>query len=185
MLAYVFWHWRRPDVSAADYETAQRRFHTALAAAPPSGFDRSFSVAVMGAPWAGGGGEAYEDWYLMDGSAALDPLNAAAVSASRQAPHDAAAALAAGGTAGLYSLRLGAAGAPPRTANWFAKPAGMTYGELFAALSPLVSDGRAALWGRQMTLGPALEFCLHSAGPVVLPAPLTPFSLVCRTVWQG
>ena len=37
MLAYVFWHWRRPDVPAASYEALQRRFHAALGAAPPPG----------------------------------------------------------------------------------------------------------------------------------------------------
>jgi hypothetical protein len=185
MLAYVFWHWRRPGVSAAAYEAAQRRFHAALTASPPPGFRRSCSIAIAGAPWAAGGGEAYEDWYLVEGSAALDPLNAAAISAPRQASHDAAAALASGGTAGLYSLRLGAPGAPPRTATWLAKPAGMAYGELFAMLEPLLREDGAALWGRQMTLGPALEFCVHTARPVPLPPPLVPFALDCRTVWPG
>jgi hypothetical protein len=170
-------------VTGPDYEAAQRRFHSALAAAPPQGFERSFSIALEGAPWAAGGGEAYEDWYLVDGSAALDPLNAAAVSASRQAPHDAAAALAAGGTAGLYSLRLGRPGPAPGTATWYAKPEGMTYREMFAALEPVVRSESAALWCRQMTLGPALEFCLHSRGPVSLPEPMAPFTIRCRTVW--
>jgi hypothetical protein len=41
----------------------------------------------------------------------------------------------------------------------------------------------AALWGRQMTLGPALEFCLHASRPVALPAPLVAVALHCRTVW--
>lgn len=183
MLAYVFWHWRRPAVLAADYEAAQRRFHAALGAAPPPGFERSFSITFRGAPWAAQRGEAYEDWYLVDGSAALDPLNAAAISASRQAPHDAAAALAAGGTAGLYSLRQGAPEAPPGTVTWFAKPDGMTYRALDAMLEPVVRSEHAALWCRQMTLGPALEFCLHTRGPAALPEPLAPFAIRCRTVW--
>ena len=108
MLAYVFWHWPRAGVPAAEYEDLQRRFHAALQAAPSAGFLGSRCLALAGAPWAGGGGPAYEDWYLLEGSAALDPLNAAAVTASRQAPHDAAAAVADGGTAGLYTLRLAA-----------------------------------------------------------------------------
>ena len=183
MLAYVFWHWRRPAVTAPDYEAAQRRFHSALGAAPPPGFERSFSIGLEGAPWAAGGGDAYEDWYLVDGSAALDPLNAAAISASREAPHDAAAALAAGGTAGLYSLRLGAPEAAPGTVTWFAKPEGMTYREMFAGLEPMVRSASAALWCRQMTLGPALEFCIHSRSPVSLPEPMAPMAIRCRTVW--
>jgi hypothetical protein len=185
MLAYVFWHWRRPGVAAADYETAQRHFHAALGAAPPPGFERSFSIAIAGAPWVADRGEAYEDWYLVDGSTGLDPLNDAAISASRQAPHDAAAALAGGGTAGLYSLRLGTPRGAPRTAAWFAKPEGTTYRELFAMLEPLVREPGTALWGRQMTLGPAPEFCLHTARPTALPRPLAPLALPCRAVWPG
>jgi hypothetical protein len=185
MLAYVFWHWRRPTAAAADYEAAQRRFHAALSAAPSPGFVRSFSVAFEGAPWASHGGEAYEDWYLIQGSAALDPLNAAAISASRQAPHDAAAALAAGGTAGLYSLRQGKPAATPTVLTWFAKPESISYRELFTMLEPLTGQAEPALWCRQMTLGPALEFCLHSRDSVTLPAPLTPLALRCRAVWPG
>ena len=182
MLAYVFWHWRRPEVPAAAYEALQREFHAALEAAPPAGFIGSRSVAIAGAPWAAGGGEAYEDWYLVDDSAALDPLNAAAVSASRQGPHDAAAAAADGGTAGLYRLRLGEAGDSPGAAAWFAKPAGMSYAALFATLGPLVHAEGAALWGRQLTLGPTPEFCLHTRRLVTLPAPLVALTLACRPI---
>lgn len=185
MLAYVFWHWRRPTTTAADYEAAQRRFHAALAQAPPTGFIRSFSVALRGAPWAAGGLEAYEDWYLVDGSAALDPLNAAAISASRQSPHDAAAALAAGGTAGLYSLRHGEPVGAPAVLTWFAKPGGVTYRDFFAALEPIVDRAGAALWCRNMTLGPALEFCMHAGEAVALPPPVVPLAISCRSVWPA
>lgn len=183
MLAYVFWHWRRPEVSAGDYEAAQRRVHAALAAVPPPGFRRSYCLGISKAAWAHGGADAYEDWYLLDGSAALDPLNAAAVSASRQGPHDAAAALAGGGTAGLYSARLGAVEAPPSVASWFAKPAGMSYPDLFAELAPVVRATGATLWGRQMTLGPAQEFCVHASAPASLPRPLAAVVIEYRQVW--
>lgn len=182
MFAYVFWHWRRPEVDATTYEAAQRRFHAALAAAPPPGFARSHSAALHDAPWAAHGAAAYEDWYLLDAAAALDPLNQAAVSASRQAPHDAAAALAAGGAAGLYTLRSGAATTAPRQAFWFAKPAGMTYAQLDAVLRDVVKDG-ACLWMRYMVLGPSPEFCLHSAEELELPAPFSGTRLRMRTVW--
>jgi hypothetical protein len=183
MLAYVFWHWRRADVPAASYESVQRRFHAALGAVPPAGFLGSRSLAIAGAPWADGGNEAYEDCYLLEGSAALDPLNADAVSASRQDPHDAAAAVARGGTPRRDQLRLGRAGAPPRAATWFGKPPGLRYTAMFALLEPLVRAEGAALWGRQMTLGPALEFCLHASRPVALPSPFVPVPILCRTVW--
>ena len=183
MLAYVFWHWPRAAVPVAEYQELQRRFHAALQAAPPAGFMGSRCVALRGAPWAGGGGPAFEDWYLLEGSAALDPLNAAAVTASRQGPHDAAAAAAEGGTAGLYSLRLGVPRDAPWTAAWFAKPEGMSYGALFTLLGDVVEAEDAALWCRHMTLGPAPEFCLHTAGAVRLPPPLTGFALASRPVW--
>ena len=184
MLAYVFWHWPRAGVPAAEYEAVQRRFHIALRDAPPEGFLGSRSLAVTGAPWAfGRGGEAYEDWYLVEGSAALDPLNDAAVSAPRLGPHDAAAAAAEGGTAGLYRLRHGTAGDSPGAAAWFAKPRGMSYPALLATLEPLIRAEGAALWGRQMTLGPTPEFCLHTRHPVELPASFFPVAVRCRPVW--
>lgn len=181
-LAYVFWHWRRAEVSVASYVELQRRFHAALAAAPPNGFLGSHSAAVREVSWAAAGGDAYEDWYLVDGTAALDPLNQAAVTASRQAPHDAAASAAQGGTAGLYRLRLGSVGVH-RSAAWFAKPDGMSYDELYAALELPVLPAGGALWGRQMVLGPAPEFCLHTPEPVPLPAPLIAQVVARSPIW--
>ena len=182
MLAYVFWHWRRTNVDHAPYESAQRRFHAALAAAPAEGFIHSHSAALQGATWAAGGGAAYEDWYVVHASAALDSLNAAAVSASRQAPHDAAAALAAGGIAGLYTLRAGVALTAPAHATWFAKPEGMSYAQLDVALREVVAQG-ACLWMRYMVLGPTPEFCVHSGRAIELPAPFSGTVIELRSVW--
>lgn len=183
MLAYVFWHWRRPEVDAAAYEATQQRFHAALAAAPSPGFAYSHTALLHGAPWAAGGGSAYEDWYVIHESAALDSLNQAAVSASRQAPHDAAAALAAGGAAGLYTLRLGNAITAPQHATWFAKPTGMTYAALDRLLNEVVAAG-ACVWMRYMVLGPTPEFVLHG-GSGQLPLPLTGIAVRLRTVWPA
>ena len=182
MLAYVFWHWRRAAVTAADYERRQRAFHDALAAAPPDGFLRSSIVGLRGAPWANAGGEAYEDWYLLRDSSALDVLNDAAISASRSAPHDAAAAVAEGGTAGLYRLRFGAAEETPRFAHWFAKPDGMRYDELHGELAPIAERAGATLWCRQMVLGPSPEFCLWSRERVALPSRLAGVTIALRAV---
>jgi hypothetical protein len=169
LLAYVFWHWRRKDVDADEYEHRQRRFHAALASAPSEGLEGSHSFALAGAPWANRGREAYEDWYLVRDTAALDSLNTAAVSASRKEPHDAAAALADGGTAGLYTLRLGRVLPAAAHARWFAKPAGMPYDELWSLLGPRLKRHGAALWMRFMVLGPSPEFCVQSTGPLDLP----------------
>ena len=185
MLGYVFWHWKLPNVPVADYEERQRAFHRALAEAPPQGFKRSSCHAVRGAPWAADGADAYEDRYLVESSRDLDLLNAAAISASRAAPHDAAAAAAAGGTAGLYTLRSESMLDDARFAYCFSKPDGMRYDALFALLEPLTSTGPTALWMRFMTLGPAPEFCLQTTAPIDLPTPIQARRLDLRPVFDG
>src|SRR3954466_13738357 len=87
MLAYLFWHERRPEVEADRYVALLDDFHRALAAAPPPGFRGSWSVRLAAAPWDAGPGEPIEDWYLVDDWTALGTLNDAAVRAPRQAPH--------------------------------------------------------------------------------------------------
>lgn len=182
MLAYVFWHWKRVGVQRPDYEHRLRQFHQALADSPPEGFKSSWAAALSKAPWANAGGDAYEDWYVVENSAALDPLNEAAITASRKLPHDEAAVVAAGGTAGLYRLREGTVVPAPRHAMWFSKPDGWSYSRLYDELLPLMNRDRA-LWGRQMTLGPALEFCLHASDVVELPDGIKAHSMALRSVF--
>jgi len=183
LLAYVFWHWKQAEITAKDYEHRQRAFHAALAAAPSSGFLGSCSVSLSHAPWAAGGGDAYEDWYLVQDFGALGLLNEVAVSTSRAAPHDAAAAVAAGGAGGLYGLRRGAALRQPQYAHWFGKPDGMPYSKLFAQLAPVMDQVQGALWMRQMVLGPAREFCLHAAAPASIPAVFSALVIPLRRAW--
>lgn len=185
MIAYVFWHWKQPTISAPDYEPVQRAFHDALEATPPRGFHWSQSFALSGCPWAADRGEAYEDRYLVDDFAALDLLDAAAVSASRKMPHDKAAALAAGGTAGIYQLSQGEPMRVPRHAAWFSKPSGVSYAALRGLLQPVVAQGEAAVWMRRMTLGPTPEFCIYSAEPLELPEPIEPLRVTLRPVWPA
>src|SRR5688572_4642030 len=137
LLAYVFWHWKRPEVTSIDYEDRQRGFHAALGASPSPGFVDSFSLSVSNAPWAASS-EAYEDWYLVEDFGALGLLNEAAVSSSRAHPHDVAASVAAGGAGGVYGLKSGTALRRPKYAHWFGKPEGMAYRELFAQLAAVV-----------------------------------------------
>jgi hypothetical protein len=187
MLAYVFWHWPQSAVTPDEYEETQRAFHAALKADPSPGFRGSTSYAVAGYPWVPGSRPAYEDWYLVDGSAALDPLNEAAVTASRLAPHDAAAKLAEGGTAGIYRLRLPAelpANLPQRgQESWFSRPSGMSYDALWSLMGRIIEDHQAQLWIRHMVLGPSPEFCLQSREPLRLPPPITPLTIPLRPVW--
>jgi hypothetical protein len=184
MLAYVFWHWKQSGVTADRYEHALRQFHAALALHPPAGFQRSWSVAISGAIWTPPGTDAYEDWYLLDDSGGLDLLNESAVTASRQLPHDTVAAMARGGSAGLWRMRdEGQPVASPTHAYWFGKPTGMSYSALGQLVTQTTSGLEVALWTRQMVLGPAPEFCLHTTGPIMLPESLTVVPVTVRQVW--
>ena len=155
MLAYVFWHQPRPDVAPADYESALKGFHSALGT-------RSSVFRLSAVPWAPDG-PCFEDWYLIKSSAELDALNEAAVSGPRKNPHDAAAAKAAWGTAGLYDLRLGKEHVgKARHAVWFGKPRDVSYDSIYDRLGPLCEITPAMLWQRRMVLGPTPEFCFLS-----------------------
>jgi hypothetical protein len=154
VLAYVFWH--RSSGETSSYEEALAAFHRALAAEPPAGFARSLAVRLDAAPWLPGDGEVYEDWYLVDDWAALGALNVAAVSGSRRPDHDAVAARATTGVAGIYAPFLPGARPEGAHATWRAKPPGTSYAEWRERLA--AAD--ASVWQRQMTLGPTPEFGL-------------------------
>jgi hypothetical protein len=172
LLGYVFWHWPASAAAVARYEADLLRFHASLASRPPEGFLRSSAFAVSGASWLPGRRDGYEDWYLVRGWAALGGLNRDAVAPAHAATHDEIADQADGGTAGLYALRAGR-DAPRQTgAAWFAKPRDWSYDKLFAAVGDCL-DGGTALWQRQLTLGPAPEFCLRGTTTPALPPALS------------
>jgi|SRR5829696_1172226 len=170
MLAYVFWHWPQSDVDRGSYVDHLTAFQQTLASHKPAGFQQSVVFRIHGANWLNTTGEAYEDWYLLNDSAALDPLNEGAVSGVCEEPHNRVAREAADGTGGLYRLREGSENlAQSRFAVWLSKPNGVSYKDFYAALQPITSQRGVALWGRQMTLGPTTEFCIHSSSPIQLP----------------
>ena len=183
-LAYVFWHWKRGDGDVAAYEDALQAFQQALLDNAPTGYRRAAVFRHAPAPWLPGQGRHYMDWYVTDGSAALDPLNDAAVSAACLTAHDAAAGRAQGGTAGLYRLRHGVVQANHvHCATWFSKPAGMPYETLDACLAERLDGARAELWSRRMALGPAPEMCVLSATAIELPAAFGAISVPMEPLW--
>jgi hypothetical protein len=174
MLAYVFWHWPQASVERETYLARLDSFHRTLAANSPQGFRHSVVFGIEDANWLETSGTAYEEWYLLDDSAAMDRLNDAAVSGACEEPHNLVARDAAGGTGGLYRLRSGEEVLhEARFAVWLSKPDGVSYRSFYDALTPLTSLPNVALWGRQMTLGPTTEFCLHSQTQIQLPAGFT------------
>jgi hypothetical protein len=171
LLAYLFWHWPQSGTPITTYEDDLLKFHASLASRPPEGFLRSAACAVGAVSWLPGHHDSYEDRYLVQDWAALGGLNRAAVAPAHAGPHDQIAGQAAGGTAGLYAWHSGHDAAGQMESAWFAKPPGWSYGELFAALGECLAQG-SALWQRQLTLGPAPEFCLRAATRPELPRAL-------------
>jgi hypothetical protein len=168
LVAYVFFHRAAPGVEIAEYEAALRRFHSSLAGEPPSGFVESTTYRVR---------DAYADWYLVEGSAALDPLNAAAVSAARAATHDAVAHMSADGAGKLLALVSGRPSTEPGFEIRLSKPKGMSYADFYQRLEPWTSRDQVHLWRRMMVLGPPPEFCLVAPSRLQLPAGMDPETL--------
>jgi len=165
LLAYVFSHRAAEGVDIAAYEDSIRQFHTALANAAPSGFTGSATFRT---------GDGFADWYMVESSAALDVLNAAAVSGARTQIHKAAARMAVDGVGKLFNLSAGEYSAGAGYEVRFAKPAGMAYVDLYARLRTWTSVPGVSLWRRMMVLGPPPEFSMVTPSEVELPADLRP-----------
>ena len=184
MLAYILWHWPFPEVQTQDYESSLVEFHQSLTESTIPGFIESITFRSRGAPWLGSGERGYEDWYLLDGSAAIDLLNEALVSTASKLAHDTTAHAAAGAAAGLYQLQKGEpAGSACRFASWLAKPPGTTYEEFYAGVLPWTSQPEVSLWRRQMVLGPTPEFGVFSPRQLELPSNLLAASVELELVW--
>jgi hypothetical protein len=183
MLAYFFTHWPLEPIPSADYEQALCALQRSLAANPPPGFQQCWALATQYLPWVNRGQAAYEDWYLVEDFAALGVLNEAAVSPPHREAHHAVARMAGGGKGGVYALVQGACD-PEQIgyAHWFGKPAGTTYAACLQQLATISSQPGAALWQRQMVLGPGLEFCLHAARPLALPEAFQVLQVAVRRV---
>lgn len=185
-LAYVFWHWIEDGADGDAYEDALKAFQEMLRAHPSPGLQRAVVFRHGPAPWLPGQARYYVDWYLTDGSAALDPLNEAAVSAACREAHAAAAEHASGGTAGLYAVRQGSVrAAEVRWATWFSKPAGISYASLDTALEAQTAGLRTLLFSRRMTLGPTPELCLLAASAIELPKAYEARSVPMELVWPA
>jgi hypothetical protein len=184
MLAYVFWHWPQGDVPPDEYESSLIAFHERLRQSPSPGFRRSSTRRVEGAPWLPAG-PAYEDWYLLDNTGALDALGAGVTSTPVDERHAPIAALAEGGAAGLYKPAIVAEhSGNGSTAHWFTKPARLSYAALYAALDHLEAGAGAGLWMRMFTLGPTPEFCLLRNRPLTLPSGWRPIAVRRQVVWN-
>ncbi len=184
MLAYIFWHQPWGEIESGDYEQRLAGFHETLAAADLEGFHGSSTFRVEGARWLVSGSRGYEDWYLLEGSYAMDPLNEFAVSGGRKDPHDRVAGASTNGAGGLYRLRSGLCNVIEASrATWLTKPRGTGYEEFYAGIKPWTDNPETSLWRRQMVLGPAPEFCVLASDNIEFPEGLEPISVERTRVW--
>ena len=169
MLAYIFWHRPHPDIERAPYEEGIVRFQRALSVQRPLGFLSATSFQIEPVPWLSNL-PGYEDWYLVEGSWALDPLNAFAIAGAMQAPHDHVAAQMDDGHGGLYAHAGGEAPATAQsTITWLTRPRGIQWQPAIEALRRKFP--RANIWRRQMVLGVATEFAVEMPGDAEIEAP--------------
>ena len=171
MLAYVFWHRPRPQTERSLYETAIVRFQRDLTGRQPPGLIGATSFAIEAVPWLSDR-PGYEDWYLVEGSWALDPLNAYAIAGAMQAPHDSVAAQMEEGHGGLYAHAGGETLTAARSAvYWMNRPRGIQWQPPIAAI--LAGCPGANAWRRQMVLGRPAEFAVEVPGDAVIETPPT------------
>jgi hypothetical protein len=162
VLAYISWHRPTPGVERVTYERALERFHRSLEHRPPSGWRGSVSFRAAGLSWLGTDAQdGYEDWYLLDGWAAVGVLEEAAVSRGHISAHDSIAAIAGTATSAVYRLIEGHPDpASAQVAVWIARDRGHSS----PVIAELMGDGMdpqtAGLWRRCIGLGPAPEYCL-------------------------
>jgi hypothetical protein len=171
MLAYVCWHWPRPGVSTSEYEDHLVRFHRSLASHPPHGWLGSHAFRLDSPPWSTGARarqRSYEDWYLLEGFAALEGLNREAVGPAHAEPHHLVAELSADGTGSLYQHRMGPKTVPPGSVRWLSKPRGVTTRSWLRGF-PREARSPPIIWQRALALGPAPEFAVSGSGSSSVP----------------
>jgi hypothetical protein len=140
-----------------------------LAGSKPPGFIGATSFQIEAVPWLSDI-PGYEDWYLLDGILAMDPLNAFAISGHVQAPHDSVAAMMEQGHGGLYAHVGGESMQVLRsTIHWQTRSRSVQWQPAIEAVRGSCPQAKA--WRRQMVLGPAAEFAVETPGEAEINVP--------------
>ena len=184
-LAYAFWHKPRPGIPLRAYERRLLAFQSSLKRHPPDGLIDALSFREEASPWSKRRSTTYEDWYLVRDFQSLGALNEGAVAKPNRRPHDEIAKDASSGAGGLYRLLRGDLRLQDALfATWINKPSRTPYHTVLQGLAKLAGDGKSDLWQRQMVLGPAPEFCVHSEVPLEPPKSLRATTIRVRLLME-
>src|SRR6202050_4943082 len=169
MLAYIFWHRPFPQIDAGTYEESIVRFQGDLVRQPPPGLRPAPALRIEAGRWLSNRA-GYEDWYLLEGSWAMDALNGFAVAGRTQPSHDTAAAQMEEGQGGLYAHVGGdLLAARQSSVFWLTRPRGISWQAVLDPLRTRYPQGN--VWRRQMVLGPAKEFAVEMPGDTEIEVP--------------
>ena len=186
LMAYVFWHWPRPEISLELYERKLVLFQNTLTSSEPDGLVEALSFRVNGLPWGPKEGKAYEDWYVLRDFAALGTINEFAVSGESREPHDSIAKDYMKGAGGVFKLITGDLRLrEARFETWVEKQVGPSYQSYYEEVGRHADWMHSDLWRRQLVLGPSAQFCIHSDGPLNLPATFRPVTTKIELVGSG
>ncbi len=166
-----------------EYAKRLSEFQRSLTREGPKGLVEALSFEASGLPWACGGRRSWEDWYVVEEFESLGALNEAAVARASKGHHDEMAGMAGGGAGGLYRRVGGGLGlGDARYAAWLGKPERMEYRDFYERVAELAEGGETDLWRRQMALGPAPEFCIHSGTRLAFPEGMAHVSVKVKRV---
>jgi hypothetical protein len=183
-LAYVFWHWARPEIPVQSYEAKLASFLRGLSSDNVPGLMDALSFRVGPLPWGPPDAGFYEDWYVVKDFTSLGALNDGAITGSAGTAHDSIVKDFMKGTGSVFRLVSG--GLPLREshlATWTEKPIGPSYQSYYDELTKATAGIRTDVWRRQLALGPSQQFCIHSVEPLQVPRAFSPLTsgaeLVC------
>ena len=123
----------------------------------------------------------YEDWYLVEDFSALGELNDRAAAGGHAEAHDRVAEYSDRGTGSVYALETGPASLVPSIVYWLDRPDELSTPAFLRQMRAFVDDAGASLWRRQLSLGPAREYCVQAAERLTLPYPaheITPYHVI-------
>jgi hypothetical protein len=170
MLAYLFWHRRKPETPQPEYEAGLTAFARSLLRSGCAGVRSAGSFRISPVPWLDGRA-GYEDWVIVDDSGVLERLNVAAVSGTMTTPHARVAQAMEVGHGGLYYHLWGElAPAAADAAQWLTRPRGIDFRPALESITAGAGQ-TVSVWRRFMVLGPGREFLVLGHRPLALALP--------------